>query len=181
MTTEITDAPGDSARAPLPPFDRELAPVVEMFVSLRAPDAPPGQHHRDASAGSWCGTDGARHGGAYSVEERSVPGPDGAPRISLLICLPKDAPTPTAAIYHMHGGGMIVGDNRFGPRRGARLGGAMGMAVDYRLAPETPHPARSRTATPVWRGCRPTPTSSTSTPAGSSSVARAPAAVCRRA
>ena len=52
-------------------------------------------------------------GGAYRVQERTVPGPDGEPDISLLICLPKHAATPTPALYHVHGGGMIVGDNRF--------------------------------------------------------------------
>ncbi|MFG1920657.1 hypothetical protein [Cryptosporangium sp. NPDC048952] len=50
------------------------------------------------------------------MQQRTVPGPDGEPDISLLICLPKRVATPTAAIYHIHGGGMIVGDNRFGRR-----------------------------------------------------------------
>jgi hypothetical protein len=39
MTTEVTDATATQPGAPPPPFDRELAPVVEMLVSLRAPDA----------------------------------------------------------------------------------------------------------------------------------------------
>ena len=37
MTTEVTDAPATQPGAPPPPFDRELAPVVETLVSLRAP------------------------------------------------------------------------------------------------------------------------------------------------
>jgi len=77
------------------------------------------------------------------VEERTVPGPDGEPDISLLICLPKDAATRTPAIYHIHGGGMIVEDNRFGLGEMMNLAGPLGMAVvsvEYRLAPETRHP-----------------------------------------
>ena len=159
--------------------------MVEMFVSLRAPDAYRPDNiteMRQPVPGVEAPPDAVlSRGGAYSVEERSVPGPDGAPRISLLICLPKDAPTPTAAIYHMHGGGMIVGDNRFGLVEVLGLAAPWAWRSTTGSRPRHRTPARSRTATPVWRGCRPTPTSSTSTPAGSSSVARAPAAVCRRA
>ncbi|GGU44517.1 hypothetical protein GCM10010244_83130 [Streptomyces coeruleorubidus] len=71
------------------------------------------------------------------------PGRDGEPDISLLICLPKHAATPAPAIYDIHGGGMIVGDNRFGLVEMLNLAEPMGMAVvsvEYRLAPETPHP-----------------------------------------
>ncbi|MFF5551587.1 alpha/beta hydrolase [Streptomyces olivaceoviridis] len=82
-------------------------------------------------------------GGTYSVGEWAVPGPDGEPDISLLICLPKQAATPAPAMYHIHGGGMIIGDNRFGLVEMLNLAEPMGMAVvsvEYRLAPETRHP-----------------------------------------
>ena len=39
MTTEVTDATATQPGAQPPPFDRELAPVVVVSVSLRAPDA----------------------------------------------------------------------------------------------------------------------------------------------
>nr|WP_239521779.1 alpha/beta hydrolase [Geodermatophilus sabuli] len=84
-----------------------------------------------------------RRGGAFAVEERSVPGPEGAPEVSLLICRPTAATGPTPAIYFTHGGGMIVGDNRSGVLGMVEHAEALGMAVvsvDYRLAPETPHP-----------------------------------------
>ncbi|MFJ2559222.1 MULTISPECIES: alpha/beta hydrolase [unclassified Streptomyces] len=81
--------------------------------------------------------------GTYRVEERQVPGPQGAPDIKLLICRPAEARTPTAAVYHVHGGGMIMGDSRtFLPELLSTVRG-MGIAVvsvEYRLAPETPHP-----------------------------------------
>ena len=96
MTTQTTDRSSTRPAGPPPPFDPELAPVIEILTSL-----------------------------------------------SLLICRPKDAANPTPAIYHIHGGGMIVGDNRFGLVEMLDLAEPMGMAVvsvEYRLAPETPHP-----------------------------------------
>lgn len=75
-----------------------------------------------------------------------MPGPVGAPEISLLICRPTASarPTPLPVIYHVHGGGMVIGNNRVGvdlPLAWARELGAVVVSVEYRLAPEHPHPA----------------------------------------
>ena len=147
MTTEGLHVPSSRSEAPPPPFDPELAPVVEVLASLRAPDAYRPDtiiEMRQPVPGVEAPTDAMlSRDGAYDVEERTVPGPDGAPDVSLLICLPTDAPAPTPAIYHVHGGGMIVGDNRFGLPEMLSLAEPLGLAVvsvDYRLAPETPHP-----------------------------------------
>jgi acetyl esterase/lipase len=83
-------------------------------------------------------------GGAFAVSERLVPGPAGAPEVSLLICRPTAVEAPTACLYFIHGGGMIMGDTRGGGFLGAlahaeELGAAV-VSVEYRLAPETPHP-----------------------------------------
>lgn len=140
MTTTTTVGPP-------PPFDPELAPLVEALVRLRAPDAYRPDNiteMRQPVPGVEAPTDAAlSRDGTYRVAERDVPGPDGAPDVSLLICTPNGAPTPTPAIYHVHGGGMIVGDNRFGVVEMLALAAPLGMAVvsvEYRLAPETPHP-----------------------------------------
>ncbi|UJR17591.1 hypothetical protein I4U23_004487 [Adineta vaga] len=87
--------------------------------------------------------------GTIHSEERKIPGPDGAPEISILIC----RSTASAAIvsnellpciYFIHGGGMVAGDNRFA------LDSLLDwivefnvviVSVEYRLAPEHPHPA----------------------------------------
>jgi acetyl esterase/lipase len=87
--------------------------------------------------------DELRQSGRFEVEERSVPGRDGDPDVSLLICTPTRATGPLGCIYHTHGGGMIVGDNRSGLERVLDWTERFGMvlvSVDYRLAPETPHP-----------------------------------------
>ena len=147
MTMTTTGAPATQLVGPPPRFDPELAPLIEALVRLRAPDAYRPDNiaeMRQPVPGVDAPTDAAlSRDGAYRVEERAVPGPDGAPDISLLICLPNDSPTPTPAIYHAHGGGMIVGDNRFGVIEMLALAAPLGMAVvsvDYRLAPESPHP-----------------------------------------
>ncbi|MDH6436209.1 hypothetical protein M2158_004749 [Streptomyces sp. SAI-144] len=39
MTTHITDRSSAQPVGPPPPFDPELAPVIEVLTSLRSPDA----------------------------------------------------------------------------------------------------------------------------------------------
>jgi acetyl esterase/lipase len=81
-------------------------------------------------------------GGAYTVEERTVPGPDGAPDVPLTICRPV-ASAPVPVLYYVHGGGMFSGNARVALDEvlelAASVGGAV-VSVEYRLAPETPHP-----------------------------------------
>jgi acetyl esterase/lipase len=73
-----------------------------------------------------------------------VSGPAGDPDITLLICRPTDATTLAPAIYHIHGGGMILGDRRHALPDIVGLAASVGAAVisvEYRLAPEHPYPA----------------------------------------
>lgn len=147
MTIEGTDPAPARLTGPPPPYDPELAPVVEVLASLRAPDAYRLDNiaeMRQPVPGVEVPTDAMlSREGAYRLEERTVPGPLGAPDVSLLVCRPRQAAAPTAAIYHVHGGGMILGDNRFGLAEMLALAEPLGMAVvsvEYRLAPETPHP-----------------------------------------
>ncbi|RAY14190.1 alpha/beta hydrolase [Actinomadura craniellae] len=138
----------DPRPGPPPPFDPELAPALRVINEFLAPgafgDAGAVAMMRQAvpNAGQPANETFAR-GGAFEVEERTVPGPAGAPDISLLICRPAAALDPTPAIYHMHGGGMVVGDNRTGLSEILDLVKELETAVvsvEYRLAPETPHP-----------------------------------------
>ncbi|WP_436839349.1 alpha/beta hydrolase [Microbispora hainanensis] len=135
-----------SAATP-PPFDPELAAALavlgESMPSSLTPDMIPLMRAATANGPS-LPDEALTRGGAFEVEERAVPGPPGAPDVSLLVCRPAGATAPLAAIYHTHGGGMIVGDNRVG------VDGVLDWAqelqlvvvsVEYRLAPEHPHPA----------------------------------------
>ena len=117
MSTHVTDLSSAQPVGPPPPFDPELAPVADVLTSVRAPDAYRPDtivEMRRPVPGVPVPTDDAlsRHG-AYRVDERTAPGPDGND-ISLLVCLPQQVASPVPAIYFVHGGGMIVGDNRFG-------------------------------------------------------------------
>lgn len=130
-----------------PPFDAELEPVlaavriaglpvtaenlpaIRQMITKRPPDVEP----VDLSAG-----------GAIAVDERTVPGPSQAPDITLLILRPAHATGPLPAIYHTHGGGMVLGDSRFGVEAFLPYVAeckAVLVSVEYRLAPEHPDPA----------------------------------------
>ncbi len=147
MRSSITDGSIAQEIGPPPPFDPELAPMAEMLAGIRPPDAyrlDTIEQMRAPVPGVERPTDEVlTRGGTYRVEERVVPGPDGHPDISLLICLPIHASAPTVAMYHVHGGGMIVGDNRFALVEMLDLAAPLGAAVvsvEYRLAPDTRHP-----------------------------------------
>jgi acetyl esterase/lipase len=77
-------------------------------------------------------------------EDRTVPGPDGEPDISVRIYRPVNATTTLPGVYFIHGGGMILG-NIAGEDPVATLicdqVNAVVVSVEYRLAPEHPHPA----------------------------------------
>ena len=143
----MSDASQAVPVGPPPPFDPELEPALEamssrggMVLSLELIPAI-----RQAPSPFPVPTvEELRRGGAFEVSERLVPGPEGAPEISLLICRPTAVEAPVACLYFIHGGGMIMGDNRSGGFPGAlahaeKLGVAV-VSVEYRLAPETPHP-----------------------------------------
>lgn len=89
--------------------------------------------------------DQIRRGGVFELEERVTGRPDGTPGPMLLICRPTATRGPHPVIYHTHGGGMVAGATRTVELaddldRAQELHVAV-VAVDYRLAPEHPHPA----------------------------------------
>jgi acetyl esterase/lipase len=79
-------------------------------------------------------------------EDRTVPGPEGAPDISVRIYRPVSASGTLPGVYFIHGGGMILGDvegeNAVAEQVSEQVG-AVVVSVEYRLAPEDPHPAQS--------------------------------------
>ena len=78
-----------------------------------------------------------------TVSERLVPGPKSAPDVRVLLYGPTQRTQPTAGLLWVHGGGYIGGsvDAEDIPTRemAAELGCVV-VSVNYRLAPETPHP-----------------------------------------
>lgn len=130
-----------------PPFDPELEVVLDgvrqligefnddTLAKIRAvmADGAPGMPKPDLTVG-----------GAVTVAERTVPGPEGQPDITLLVLSPSTGNGPWPAIYHTHGGGMVIGDRSSGVELFLPYVteiGAVVVSVEYRLAPEHPDPA----------------------------------------
>jgi acetyl esterase/lipase len=82
--------------------------------------------------------------GRLTVKRRSIPGAPGGPEIELLILSPVGVDSPLPALYNLHSGGMILGDNRTDMEYVSSLveeAGVIAISPEYRLAPEHPHPA----------------------------------------
>jgi acetyl esterase/lipase len=105
----------------IPDIVQRRAAVEGMFAALEVPENP-----------------------NVTKEDRSVPGPDGEPDITVRIYRPVNASATLPGIYFIHGGGMILG-NVAGEDATATMlcdqVGAVVVSVEYRLSPEHPHPA----------------------------------------
>ncbi|MGW2516884.1 alpha/beta hydrolase [Streptomyces sp. NPDC001617] len=131
-----------------PPFDPELAAALELISQVVQPSLTPDEIDlvRQGPGIQMLADLDLTLDGFFEVEDRAVPGPENAPDISLLIARPA-APVsagPRPVIYHVHGGGMVLGNNRVGvdvPLAWGRELDAVVVSVEYRLAPEHPHPA----------------------------------------
>ncbi|MFJ7290392.1 alpha/beta hydrolase [Streptomyces collinus] len=130
-----------------PPFDPELAAALELINGMISPGLTLDEiaEVRQGPGIQMLADLDLTMGGTFEVEDRLVPGPQGEPDISLLICRPASEPAgPRPVIYHVHGGGMVIGTNRVGvdvPLAWAQALDAVVVSVEYRLAPEHPHPA----------------------------------------
>ena len=77
-------------------------------------------------------------------EDRTVAGPQGDPDITVRVYRPVGASGTLPGIYFIHGGGMVMGDiagEDLAATMLCDLVGAVVVSVEYRLAPEHPHPA----------------------------------------
>ena len=137
-----------------PPLDPELGAALDAagdhFPALTSVDMIPTM--RAAIATYAVSDDDLRRNGAIEFDERSIPGPAGAPDLSVLICRPAGLSTLAPGVYHTHGGGMIMGDNRVGLATfrwiGWRSSGWSWSRSSTGWRRRTPIPFRSRTATP---------------------------------
>jgi acetyl esterase len=78
-----------------------------------------------------------------AIENRTIPGPAGAPDVPVRIYSPEGLDQAVPGILHIHGGGFVIGD--LDSELGSCLAlcrnlGVVVVSVDYRLAPETPYP-----------------------------------------
>ena len=132
---------------PRPPFDPELATVLHAVQGMNpvlSDDTL--EQIRQLNAKGVPGTElpDLTVGGAVLVEDLTIPGPDGAPDLTLLVMRPATGTGPWPAIYYAHGGGMVMGTRRSQVDAYLRYiteVGAVVVSVEYRLAPETPRPS----------------------------------------
>lgn len=137
--------------APAPvPYDPELIAGLNAFVALveiiplRADTI---HANRDHFATIIPPLSVQTEGRAVEWEDRVIPGPPDAPDLEITIVRPAGTATgPAPAVLSIHGGGMVLGTRFFGTGELVDLAerhGIVGVAVEYRLAPEHPGPAQA--------------------------------------
>lgn len=126
----------------MPLADPEILSVLEIFGTTQlGADTLAGV--RAALAAPLVNT--PEPSGAVLREERFIAGPAGAPHVRVLVYTPvADSAVKRPALLHMHAGGFMIGQPEFADPRNRALAIDLDMvvvSVDYRLAPEHPHPA----------------------------------------
>jgi acetyl esterase/lipase len=107
----------------IPDIVRRREAVANMLAGLEVPENP-----------------------NVAKEDRTVPGPAGAPDIRVRIYRPVNASGTLPGVYFIHGGGMILGSVEGEDPTATMLCdriGAVVVSVEYRLAPENPYPAQA--------------------------------------
>ncbi|SCX59767.1 Acetyl esterase/lipase [Klenkia marina] len=132
--------------APRPPFDPEVAAALEALSEVLTPSLLPEMIpllRRPNPALPPPSDEELSQGGVLEVSTRTVPGPAGDPDVEVVVLRPRGATSAVPAVLHTHGGGMVIGDARSGLLEVAGWAAELGLvvvSVEYRLAPETPHP-----------------------------------------
>ncbi|MBL3687539.1 alpha/beta hydrolase [Leucobacter zeae] len=145
--------------SPLPapvPYDPQLEPGLASFLDLveRIPlRARTIASNREHFATIIPPMEAQVEGRAVTWENRSIPGPAGAPDIEVTVVRPAadagGAPgggAPRPAVLGIHGGGYVLGTRFFETPELVDLAerhGVVGIGVEYRLAPEHPAPAQA--------------------------------------
>ncbi|MFI1763440.1 alpha/beta hydrolase [Streptomyces sp. NPDC020800] len=148
-----------------PPFDPELGAVLaDLGEGAREPFTPENlaaRQERDAAARPRPTVRDLADGGRFEVAELRVPGPAGAPDVTLVSARPAGVTGPLPLLYYMHGGGMITGNAwsvlpRLLREWALPLETAV-VSVEYRLAPQAryPGPVEDCYAGLVWAAAHP--------------------------
>jgi acetyl esterase/lipase len=128
-TKHLVDPELVAALSLMPPFNL----TVEMLPQMRGMMIEMLKQQRDAAPPS-----------DVIVEERHVPGPAGAPDVRVVVYSPPGGTSGLKPGYlHIHGGGYVMGSPEMFDMQSrvvVRDVGCVVVSVDYRLAPDTPHP-----------------------------------------
>ncbi len=122
-------------------LDPQIAPILDMLPSFDFTPESLAQN-RAALAKIFKANQPPTPDGV-TVTEHFVPSRDGEADVRVLISAPTLGGTNRPGVLHIHGGGYVMGAAEMSLGTNAAYVsqlGAVAVAVDYRLAPETPHP-----------------------------------------
>lgn len=121
--------------------DPALTPLLDMFPALPLTRETLPQVRADMAAMAAQMAPAAPTFSDVETTERTVPGPEGAPDVRVFVSVPERAPRPLPGLLYIHGGGYVLGSAEAEETKAiAREVACAVVSVDYRLAPETPHP-----------------------------------------
>jgi len=137
----------EALAASLPPLDPDMRAFGERIAAATPPEAVNWPLERQRSA--WdevCRSLRAPHPPGVTVADVSIPGPAGP--LTLRIYRPAGG-GPKPGLLYFHGGGWILGSVETHDDMCAEMAAGADVvvaALDYRLAPENPHPAQYQDA-----------------------------------
>lgn len=147
QTTESTTSDQEAIVPVRPvPFDPQIAPVVQQMARMSGPQPTPEtlpQIRRDMDAMN-LPTEEVIGDRPIDAAEYTIPGPQGAPALEITVLSPRAVEGAVPGLYNIHGGGMMMGSRHMDTPRLADLVNefeVVAVNVEYRLAPEHPHPA----------------------------------------
>ena len=128
-------------------MDPQLIDGLEAFLAATGPRGLAGiadPAERRATFGELMAAGGVEPDPNVATTDHMVPGPPGDPEVRVRVYRPLGAEGTLPALYYIHGGGMVIGaiETEDAIARALCLAvGCAAVSVDYRLAPENPHPA----------------------------------------
>lgn len=131
---------------PRPPFDVECEAVLPQLNALYPATVTVDMidHLRDTTGPLFPSMETSIGDRSVEVTDRVIPGPPGAPELTVTVMRPRDRQGTLPAVYYTHGGGMIMGSRALGADQLSAWVVDLGItvvSVEYRLAPEHPDPA----------------------------------------
>lgn len=127
---------------PPPPFDPEIAEILATSADVVTTLHP---HEIDElrTRSVRPADDELTRGGAFELVRCAAPRAD-LPDVEIVLLRPRGRTMPAPVLFHVHGGGLVVGtayDDLAAVAAFAHTVGCAVASVEYRLAPEHPYPA----------------------------------------
>jgi len=125
-------------------YDPEIAPMVPMLPTVSDWSDMPAARRGMLEMIEKFTAAAPKPPAGVTWEDRRIPGPDGAPDVTVRLYRPPGDAESRPGVLHIHGGGFCVGSietEHVGAATTCAKTDAVVASVDYRLAPEDPFPA----------------------------------------